>query len=243
VAGSCWASKLIERNAHLFGPLKPLEHTKAYDVAAATPLIGLYGWVLARDWPALRYIYGALLSEEAGVDLLTEALGMSLSLGVAALLIVLVFIRTVPVKKSAGIVPRAVALIGAYGGVTMLMLPPASLPQWLDVLSVLTILFGMCAMLVSLAWLRRSFSVLPQARRLVTGGPYRFVRHPLYLFEEITFFGVMLQFMQPWALLIFTTQMCFQLARIPFEERVLNEAFPEYCEYSARTPRLIPGVY
>ena len=31
-----------------------------------------------------------------------------------------------------------------------------------------------------LLYLRRSLSIIPEARRLVTGGPYRFIRHPLY---------------------------------------------------------------
>jgi len=227
----------------LFGPLKPFENTKAYDVAAASPLIALYGWVLVHDWPLLADYISALTREGLDIALLTEALGLCLSLGVAGLLIVLVLIRTVPIKKSAGIAPRAVALIGAGGGVAVLMLPPAMLPLWLDILSAGIILSGLCAMFVCLAWLRRSFSVLPEARRLVTSGPYSFIRHPVYLFEEFTLFGVMLHYMQPWAFVIFAIQLCFQFARIPFEERVLADAYPEYAEYASRTARLLPGIY
>ncbi len=227
----------------MFGPLKSFEHTKAYDVAAALPLIAFYGWVSARDGPALtQYFYG-LTDEGIEIVHLTEAVGRGLYLVFAALLIVLVLVRTLPVKKSTSIVPRAVALIGGFGGVAMVMLPPTSLPLWLGLFSVGIIVSGMCGAILSLAWLRRSFSVLPQARRLVTSGPYALIRHPVYLFEEIAFFGVMLQFEQPWALLIFAIQLCFQLARIPFEERVLADAFPAYGEYSARTARLIPGIY
>lgn len=227
----------------MFGPLKSFERTKVYDLAAASPLIALYGWVLVRDWPSLRDYFGALAQEGLDIALLTETFGLCLSLGVAGLLIVLVLIRTLPVKKSVGIAPRAVALIGAGGGVVVLMLPPAMLPLWLDILSAGIILFGLCAMLVCLAWLRRSFSVLPEARRLVTSGPYSLIRHPVYLSEEITLFGVMLQFVQPWAFLVFAIQLCFQFARIPFEERVLADAYPEYAEYSSRTARLLPGIY
>ena len=36
-----------------------------------------------------------------------------------------------------------------------------------------------------LLYLRHSFSIIPEARRLVVGGPYRIVRHPLY-FAEIS---------------------------------------------------------
>ena len=227
----------------MFGPLKSFENTKVYDLAAASPLIALYGWVLVRDWPLLARYFSQLGEEGLDIAPLTETVGLCLSLGVAGLLIVLLLIRTVPIKKSVGIAPRAVALIGAGGGVAMLMLPPATPPLWLDILSVGIILSGLCAMLVSLAWLRRSFSVLPEARRLVTSGPYSLIRHPVYLFEEITFFGVMLQFMQPWAFFVFAIQLCFQLARIPFEERVLADAYPEYAEYSSRTARLFPGIY
>jgi protein-S-isoprenylcysteine O-methyltransferase Ste14 len=37
----------------LYGPLKSFEHTKVYDVAAVTPLIGFHGWWLSRDLPIL----------------------------------------------------------------------------------------------------------------------------------------------------------------------------------------------
>lgn len=227
----------------MFGLLKRFEHTKAYDVAAAAPLVAFYGWGLSRDLPMLAQYLAELKNDGFGPVALVGALVMGLSLAFAGLIIVMVFIRTLPIKKSSGIAPRAVALIGAFGGLSMLRLPPSALPLWLDIASFAIIFSGMCGLLISFAWLRRSFSVLPQARALVMGGPYALVRHPVYLFEEIMFFGVMLQFSQPWAFAIFTAQLCFQLARIPFEERVLKEAFPEYYEYSARTARLIPGIY
>ena len=36
-----------------------------------------------------------------------------------------------------------------------------------------------------LLYLRKSFSIIPEARRVVSGGPYRFIRHPLYAAEII----------------------------------------------------------
>ena len=227
----------------MFGPLKSHENSKIYDVIAASPLLAFYGWVLVRDWPTLKMEIGALVHGGLEIGPLVELLGLCLPMGFAGLLILLVLIRTLPIKKSSGIVPRAVALIGYGSGMAILILPPAALPLWLEAVSIAIVLPGLCAVIASFIWLRRSFSILPEARRLVTGGPYAFIRHPVYLFEEITLFGVMLQFMQPWAFLIFVLQLCFQLARIPFEERVLTDAFPQYAEYSARTSRLIPGIY
>jgi protein-S-isoprenylcysteine O-methyltransferase Ste14 len=51
-------------------------------------------------------------------------------------------------------------------------------------------------------WLGRSFSIFPEGRELVTHGPFSVVRHPLYLTEQIAALGTMLQFNQPWSLLL-----------------------------------------
>ena len=50
-----------------------------------------------------------------------------------------------------------------------------------------------------LAKLGRSFSIMPEARVLVTGGPYAFARHPLYAVEIITILGMAMLYKQPWA--------------------------------------------
>jgi protein-S-isoprenylcysteine O-methyltransferase Ste14 len=91
--------------------------------------------------------------------------------------------------------------------------------------------------------LGRSISILPQARQLVTSGPYAFVRHPLYLGEMTAMLGIAMQYSAPWALLLFALQCTFQFWRIKNEERLLLGVFPEYPVYVTRTARLVPGVY
>src|SRR5207302_3384193 len=49
---------------------------------------------------------------------------------------------------------------------------------------------GMIWALYSLTYLRNRFSIVPEARGLVTTGPYQFVRHPIYLGEIIAGFGL-----------------------------------------------------
>jgi protein-S-isoprenylcysteine O-methyltransferase Ste14 len=95
----------------------------------------------------------------------------------------------------------------------------------------------MVAVLLNLG---RSFSIIPQARALVTTGPYAIVRHPLYLAEEIAIVGAVVQFYSPAALILLAVHIGLQLMRISFEEELLSQAFPDYGSYAGRTPRLIP---
>jgi protein-S-isoprenylcysteine O-methyltransferase Ste14 len=91
--------------------------------------------------------------------------------------------------------------------------------------------------------LGRAFSILPQARQFVSSGPYRFVRHPLYLAEQIATWGLMLQFEQPWAVLIALGSLALQFPRMRFEEEILQQVFPDYALYAARTRKIVPGIY
>jgi protein-S-isoprenylcysteine O-methyltransferase Ste14 len=84
---------------------------------------------------------------------------------------------------------------------------------------------------------------MAEARRLVTGGPYALVRHPLYLAEEIAVIGLFLQYASPWSALLVVAHFAFQLQRMRNEEQILRDTFAEYATYARSTQRLIPGVY
>ena len=86
-------------------------------------------------------------------------------------------------------------------------------------------------------------SIMPEARQLVTRWPYSVIRHPLYLGEMAATAGVAMQYLMPWALVVFAVNCFFQFERMKNEERILMEIFPEYKEHMRRTARLLPGLY
>ena len=113
----------------------------------------------------------------------------------------------------------------------------------LQLASALVTTAGTAGSLYAMAYLGNAFSVFPQARRLVTAGPYRIIRHPLYLFGELSVVGIALGYMQPWALLLASLSFLAQFPRMIYEEGVLAATFDDYRSYAARTFRLIPGLY
>jgi protein-S-isoprenylcysteine O-methyltransferase Ste14 len=216
-----------------------LAHSRLSDLAAASPLILLYGLasfgtaiLIARQWPEAHDAVALAI-------IVTEAV----SVPFFGLQIALCFVRHLPVMKSEGLAPRVTALLASNFNLALLFLPRVTLHgSWLFVSSITTIGGTVCAIAV-LAYLGRSFSILPEARKLVANGPYRIVRHPLYLAEMIATLGIMLGFRQPWAVLIAIVSIALQLRRMGLEEDVLRRSFPEYAEYARSTAKLLPGIY
>jgi protein-S-isoprenylcysteine O-methyltransferase Ste14 len=148
--------------------------------------------------------------------------------------------RLAPIGKAKGIEPRISALLGTFLCTGLALLPKADLGPVVSAVSTILILIGSSLSFAVLRWLGRSFSIMAEARRLVTVGPYRIVRHPLYLCEGLAIIGVMLQVISPWAVLVAVVIAMIQYRRMINEEAILNSAFPDYRAYAARTPRVVP---
>ena len=84
--------------------------------------------------------------------------------------------------------------------------------------------------------LGRSFSLRPEARQLVTWGLYSRIRHPVYVFGSVAWFGAILALVGWSALIIWLIVAVVEFGRARREDRVLAEAFgAEYAEYRSRT--------
>lgn len=160
------------------------------------------------------------------------------------LVVATTFFRLKPIQSAEGLEPRFTALAGTFL-LGLLALTPSSVspPPVLTAIALVLVMGGFLLSTYVLFWLGRSFSIMAEARRLVTGGPYAIVRHPLYLVEEIAIVGVIMLNFTPLGLLIGIVHWGLQLRRMHNEERVLRAAFPEYEAYAATTPRIIPQFF
>jgi protein-S-isoprenylcysteine O-methyltransferase Ste14 len=222
---------------------RTFERTKLYDLLAATPLIAWYGFALTIQLPRLAHQIASLdLATADARDLagIASNLATQVFFMVLALLMVL---RRQPLGKASGFYPRFAAVAGTFLSLAIVVLPARELSVPLHVASTLLIVGGIGFALYAVLELGRSLSMLPEARRLVTNGPYSVIRHPLYLGEAVALVGVTLQYLSPWAIALLALQCIFQLERMKNEELVLSRAFPDYRDYAARTARLLPGLY
>lgn len=137
-----------------------------------------------------------------------------------------------------------IAFSGTFSAIGAGLLPGGTHREGLVLVADVVAIAGLAYSVWGLAYLRRSFSIIPEARRLVTGGPYSLSRHPVYLGEVVTAIGVNLAtagWLGALAIAYFVT--C-ELLRIRFEERVLARAFPEhYPAYARRVPRYFPNPF
>ncbi len=81
-----------------------------------------------------------------------------------------------------------------------------------------------------------SFSITPQAKKLVIGGIYSVVRHPVYVTGTMAIAGMVLYFHRPIFLALVAIGTALQYRRSRAEEAVLEAKFgQEYRDYRSRT--------
>jgi protein-S-isoprenylcysteine O-methyltransferase Ste14 len=80
--------------------------------------------------------------------------------------------------------------------------------------------------------------------RVISSGPYAFVRHPMYSGVMLFFVGVPLLLGSWWGVAIAPAFAVLFAIRARIEERALVEGLPDYADYAARVRyRLVPGLW
>lgn len=117
----------------------------------------------------------------------------------------------------------------------------AAASLWLAQPSGPSLAAGLPLMLAGLAVRAWAAGHLAKNERLATGGPYAYVRNPLYLGSALLAAGAAVACRSPLvALLLAALFALVYLPVIELEEQHLRKLFPEYEEYARRTPRLLP---
>jgi len=124
----------------------------------------------------------------------------------------------------------------------------AVLPQWTVYLGVVLFVLGSAGSTWTMVANRSAeTTVRIQADRghsVVTDGPYRIVRHPMYLSILIGLPGTALILGSAWALIPMVVIMSLFVWRTAREDRALREELPGYGDYAGVTrAKLLPGVW
>jgi protein-S-isoprenylcysteine O-methyltransferase Ste14 len=215
-----------------------------FGCAAPAALFGILGWynlLLLR-----REILGAGPAQTFA-SVMTGPFERGLYLAFVGITVVIYVTRPRADRHSGGVAPRAAAFVGTtmllvfpafFDEGPRILVLPAAVHACADVALVGCTTFGVWALL----YLRHNFSIIPEARHLVRGGPYRVVRHPVYLAEigvavSLALYGDL----HPWSTLILVPFVAVQIVRSEYEEELLRNAFPGYDPYADRTGRLVPN--
>jgi len=106
------------------------------------------------------------------------------------------------------------------------------------------------AAVVLMIWARRAFgrrsfhaAADPTEGGLVTTGPYRLVRHPIYTAVCLFVFAGALTHLSLASVGLAVLELGGALLRMLTEERLLLQRYPEYADYAARTRRMLPYVF
>ena len=158
----------------------------------------------------------------------------------AAIMAVMSFARFAP--RSATVNLRTMAASGA-----MLILPCFMRPidRSTGALATVGLVFELCGVMltqVARVYMGRSFGILPANRGIVSKGPFRWVRHPIYFGWLVLSIGYAISYTNPRNVILIVATLPFMVWRIDQEEVHLG-ADPDYRGYMDRVRyRLLPGL-
>lgn len=214
-------------------PRQPINIVRKINVVAYGRIVPATIWVFL----SVPYLQ-RLTTAKAPVDTLQALVSLIFSL----LPVVLFVVRRPVISKRSDVKGAVVALAGTFSPLVFGFLKISESQALLATGAALTF-SGLLFSIISLAYLGRCFGIFPEVRGLVTYGPYRFIRHPLYLGEIVAVFGMAVSSFSAVALLLWLFFVSLQMWRAKNEERALTLNIPEYGEYQNKTKIVIPFVW
>jgi protein-S-isoprenylcysteine O-methyltransferase Ste14 len=196
--------------------------------------------------PADFLLFGVTAVELAILVLLTPTFTVTDWLYVVQHLMVLAIAltRRAPDAQDRSLASSAAVIVAyayPYGQLAYLRWVPGD-PAW-PTGGLVLVTVAACLSFASLSTLGRWFGVRPALRGLATKGPYRLLRHPMYLAYLLADVGYNLQEWNIGTVLMVMAGWAALLYRIHAEERVLS-GDPGWPAYAALVRyRLVPGLW
>lgn len=188
---------------------------RAFLVLLAIPFL----WAFAKALPTHPTLILLCISEMLGVILIVIRRSGALSLG-------------------------PLAVLSAFCGTALpLLVRPGGVQICSTLVSTVLMSLGLALCIVSKLYLNRSFGLIAANRGVKSRGPYRLVRHPMYLGYMVNQLGFLTANLSILNSLIYLLAWSFQILRVIEEEAVLqhDEAYRHFAQ-RVRS-RLIPGLY
>jgi protein-S-isoprenylcysteine O-methyltransferase Ste14 len=154
--------------------------------------------------------------------------------------------------KGLMILTAIITVIGVVGLILYLLVPPwwtwthLPLGEWIQWIGIIVSTIP----LFYLIWVHRhldnQWSIaleIQENHKLITTGPYRRVRHPMYLGIFVYTIGLCFISIDVLVILFFVFSIWINYRRIPSEEQMMIDQFgEEYIKYMKRTGKLIPSM-
>ncbi len=112
------------------------------------------------------------------------------------------------------------------------------------------VIAGQVLALLLAAWARRSFAAAqfsihaaPAGGGVISSGPYRYIRHPMYAAALLLLWVSIAGHLSPLTLGIGVGVTAVILIRIAAEETLLQASYPDYLAYAGQTKRILPFLF
>ena len=201
---------------------------------------------MARRTVADVLLFGVTLAELALLFVLSPTFGLVdwIYLSQHLLVLAIALTRPAPAAQDQSLASSAAVLVAytyPYAQVAYLRWVPGE-PVW-PAGSLVIVIVAACLSLASLLSLGRSFGIRPALRSLAMNGPYRLVRHPMYLSYVLADIGYNLDEWNAGTVLLVLAGWVAMVYRIRAEERVLSrdEGWLGYRRVARY--RLVPGLW
>ena len=128
-------------------------------------------------------------------------------------------------------------------GLILLTGPLFASNLWLLAVEIFGLLIGVWAVLVMGIG---TFNITPNLRSgssLVSAGPYKFIRHPMYAALLLATLPLIIDVFTPVRLLLWLALLIDLLLKLNYEEKLLTEKLPGYADYMRSSARLIPFIF